>query len=77
MVIAYILGSAFSGLAGYIGISIATIANVKAASAARKGLAPSFMAGFRGGAVMGMAVVVSHFSVHLYYTSLPTILTLF
>lgn len=57
MVGAYILGSALSGVAGYIGISIATIANVKAATAAREGLAPSFMAGFRGGAVMGMAVV--------------------
>lgn len=57
MVVAYILGSVFSGLAGFIGISIATIANVKAATAAREGLAPAFMAGFRGGAVMGMAVV--------------------
>jgi len=57
MVIAYLLGSLLSGLAGYIGISIATIANAKAATAAREGLAPSFMAGFRGGAVMGMAVV--------------------
>ena len=57
MAIAYLLGSALSGLAGYIGISIATIANIKSATAAKKGLAPSFMAGFRGGAVMGMAVV--------------------
>ena len=57
MVIAYILGSLFSGLAGYIGISIATIANVKSAVAATKGLRTSFMAAFRGGAVMGMAVV--------------------
>ncbi len=57
MVGAYLLGSILSGLAGYIGISIATIANAKAATAAREGLAPSFMAGFRGGAVMGMAVV--------------------
>jgi K(+)-stimulated pyrophosphate-energized sodium pump len=57
MAAAYILGSVLSGIAGKIGINIATIANVKAASAARKGLAPSFMAGFRGGAVMGMAVV--------------------
>ena len=57
MVIAYIAGSVLSALAGWIGISIATIANVKAATAARNGLAPSFMAGFRGGAVMGMAVV--------------------
>jgi K(+)-stimulated pyrophosphate-energized sodium pump len=57
MAIAYIMGTVLSAAAGWIGISIATIANVKAASAARKGLAPSFMAGFRGGAVMGMAVV--------------------
>jgi len=57
MALSYIAGSLLSGLAGYIGISISTIANVKAADAAKKGLVPSFMAGFRGGAVMGMAVV--------------------
>ncbi|MGI6316462.1 MAG: sodium-translocating pyrophosphatase [Christensenellales bacterium] len=57
MGVCYLLGSVLSALAGWIGISIATIANVKAASAAREGLAPAFMAGFRGGAVMGMAVV--------------------
>jgi len=57
MALSYIMGSVLSALAGWVGISVSTIANVKAASAARKGLAPSFMAGFRGGAVMGMAVV--------------------
>ncbi|NLC83849.1 MAG: sodium/proton-translocating pyrophosphatase, partial [Ruminococcaceae bacterium] len=57
MALAYILGSVLSGLAGKVGMSIATIANVKSASAAKKGLAPAFMAAFRGGAVMGMAVV--------------------
>ncbi len=57
MALAYVMGSVLSALAGWVGISVSTIANVKAASAARKGLAPSFMAGFRGGAVMGMAVV--------------------
>lgn len=54
---AYILGSVLSGLAGYIGISIATIANVKTATLAKKSLGKSFVCGFRGGAVMGMAVV--------------------
>lgn len=54
---AYILGSVLSGLAGYIGISIATIANVKTATVAKKSLGKSFICGFRGGAVMGMAVV--------------------
>lgn len=55
--LSYIFGSALSGLAGYIGISIATIANVRSASAARQGIVPSYMAAFRAGAVMGMAVV--------------------
>ena len=59
MACAYIFGSGLSGLAGFIGISIATIANAKAASAAQKGLSHSFTVGFRGGAVMGMAVVGS------------------
>ncbi len=59
MAVSYIFGTVFSGIAGKIGISIATIANVKAAEAATKGIKPSFMSGFRGGAVMGMAVVGS------------------
>jgi K(+)-stimulated pyrophosphate-energized sodium pump len=59
MVAAYLLGSILSGTAGVVGISIATIANQKSAFAARTGIAPAFMAGFRGGAVMGMAVVAS------------------
>ncbi len=57
MALSYICGAVFSGTAGVVGISVATIANVKSATAAKKGLAPAFMAGFRGGAVMGMAVV--------------------
>lgn len=57
MAFAYILGSVLSGMAGIIGISIATIANVKTATMAQKSLKKSFVCGFRGGAVMGMAVV--------------------
>lgn len=57
MVVAYLCGTIFSAIAGKIGISIATIANMKSAEASAKGIKPSFMAGFRGGAVMGMAVV--------------------
>lgn len=59
MAISYIFGTVLSALAGKIGIQVATIANIKAAEAATKGVKPSFMAGFRGGAVMGMAVVGS------------------
>lgn len=57
MAVSYIVGSALSALAGKIGIFVATIANVKSAEAATKNMNQSFMAGFRGGAVMGMAVV--------------------
>ncbi len=59
MAVAYIGGTVFSAVAGKIGIQVATIANMKTAEAAKQGIQPSFMAGFRGGAVMGMAVVGS------------------
>lgn len=57
MAISYICGSFLSAFAGWIGISIATIANVKTATLAKKSINDSFVCGFRGGAVMGMAVV--------------------
>ncbi|MEA5047841.1 MAG: sodium-translocating pyrophosphatase [Eubacteriales bacterium] len=57
MVVAYLFGTAISAIAGKIGLEVATIANGRAAEAAKNGIKPSFMAGFRGGAVMGMAVV--------------------
>jgi K(+)-stimulated pyrophosphate-energized sodium pump len=60
IVLAYICGTVFSAIAGKIGIQVATIANIKTAEAAQKGgLKPSFLSAFRGGAVMGMAVVGS------------------
>lgn len=55
----YILGAIFSGTAGYVGMQVATVANVKTASAAQKGLTHAYRAGFRGGAVMGLAIVGS------------------
>ncbi len=57
MTLCYLFGTVLSAIAGKIGIQVATIANAKAAEAAREGIRPSFLAGFRGGAVMGMAVV--------------------
>ena len=57
MAVSYLFGTALSAIAGKIGIQIATIANVKSAEAAVKGIKPSFLTAFRGGAVMGMAVV--------------------
>lgn len=54
---AYVAGAVFSGLAGYVGMTVATNSNTRTAQAATKGMVPAFLTGFRGGAVMGMAVV--------------------
>ena len=56
-VAAYVFGSVCSATAGFLGMNISTKANTRAASAARGGLNKAFPIGFRGGAVMGMAVV--------------------
>jgi K(+)-stimulated pyrophosphate-energized sodium pump len=55
--LAYLFGSFCSALAGYLGLNIATKANAKVANAAQEGLNKAFPIGFRGGAVMGLAVV--------------------
>jgi K(+)-stimulated pyrophosphate-energized sodium pump len=55
--IAYMFGSFCSGLAGYLGLNVATKANAKVANAAQNGLNKAFPIGFRGGAVMGLSVV--------------------
>lgn len=57
MAIAYLAGTLLSAIAGKIGILVATQANSRAAEGAQKGLKPAFLIGFRGGAVMGLAVV--------------------
>jgi K(+)-stimulated pyrophosphate-energized sodium pump len=55
--LSYIFGSSFSALAGFLGLTIATKANTKVANGAQQGLNKAFPIGFRGGAVMGFAVV--------------------
>lgn len=55
--LSYIAGTVLSAIAGKIGILVATSANGRAAVAAKEGIKPAFMIGFRGGAVMGLAVV--------------------
>jgi K(+)-stimulated pyrophosphate-energized sodium pump len=57
MMVAYMFGSSCSALAGYWGMNVATRANAKVANAAKEGLNKAFLVGFRGGAVMGLAVV--------------------
>jgi K(+)-stimulated pyrophosphate-energized sodium pump len=56
IILAFIIGAVFSATAGYIGMRIATKANVRTAAAARTSLAKALNVSFGGGAVMGMGV---------------------
>ncbi|WP_420125766.1 sodium-translocating pyrophosphatase [Longimicrobium sp.] len=53
---AFLVGAFFSALAGYIGMTIATKANVRTAQAARTSLSRALEVSFAGGSVMGMGV---------------------
>ena len=54
---AFVCGAFASGLAGWIGMSVATKANVRTTAAARTSLSKALTVAFDGGAVMGMTVV--------------------
>ncbi|GAA5088494.1 sodium-translocating pyrophosphatase [Chryseobacterium ginsengisoli] len=54
--IAFVVGAVFSALAGFIGMKIATKANVRTAEAARTSLSKALKVSFTGGSVMGMGV---------------------
>lgn len=55
--VSFVLGAFSSALAGFIGMKVATKANVRTTNAARKGLAEALQIAFTGGSVMGMGVV--------------------
>jgi len=54
--IAFIIGAVFSATAGYVGMRIATKANVRTAQAARTSLSKALAVSFTGGSVMGLGV---------------------
>jgi K(+)-stimulated pyrophosphate-energized sodium pump len=54
--IAFVIGAVFSATAGYIGMKIATKANVRTAEAAKTSLARALKVSFTGGSVMGLGV---------------------
>ena len=54
--IAFIIGAICSAVAGYIGMKVATKANVRTAQAARTSLSKALQVSFTGGAVMGLGV---------------------
>jgi K(+)-stimulated pyrophosphate-energized sodium pump len=53
---AFVVGAVFSATAGYIGMKIATKANVRTAQAARTSLSKALSVSFTGGSVMGLGV---------------------
>src|SRR4026207_1188434 len=53
---AFVVGAVFSATAGYIGMRVATKANVRTAQAARTSLSKALDVSFTGGSVMGLGV---------------------
>ncbi|HLF44981.1 MAG TPA: sodium-translocating pyrophosphatase [Chitinophagaceae bacterium] len=53
---AFVVGAVFSATAGYIGMKVATKANVRTAQAARTSLSKALKVSFTGGSVMGLGV---------------------
>ena len=54
--VAFVIGAVFSATAGYIGMKVATKANVRTAEAAKTSLARALKVSFTGGSVMGLGV---------------------
>jgi K(+)-stimulated pyrophosphate-energized sodium pump len=54
--ISFIIGAVFSATAGYIGMKVATKANVRTAEAAKTSLSRALKVSFTGGSVMGLGV---------------------
>jgi K(+)-stimulated pyrophosphate-energized sodium pump len=54
--VAFVIGAVLSALAGYIGMRIATKANVRTTQAARTSLSKALKVSFTGGTVMGLGV---------------------
>lgn len=55
--VSFIMGAVCSALAGYLGMKVATKANVRTTNAARTSLGKALEVAFGGGSVMGMGVV--------------------
>ena len=55
--VCFLIGCCFSIAAGYIGMNVATKANVRTANAAQHGMNRALQIAFSGGSVMGMCVV--------------------
>ncbi|MCK9594311.1 MAG: sodium-translocating pyrophosphatase [Candidatus Omnitrophica bacterium] len=79
---AFLTGGFFSGLSGFIGMTIATKASNRTAAAATKSLNAGLRCAFSSGAVMGMTVVglglldlsIWYYFLDWYYTAHPVVI---
>jgi K(+)-stimulated pyrophosphate-energized sodium pump len=55
--VSFVVGALASGLAGFFGMRVATLSNMRTTAAARDSLSSALSIAFSGGAVMGMSVV--------------------
>ncbi|MEE8521408.1 MAG: sodium-translocating pyrophosphatase [Gemmatimonadota bacterium] len=55
--VSFVVGAVCSGLAGFFGMRVATLANVRTTAAARHSISRALGVAFTGGSVMGMCVV--------------------
>ncbi len=54
--VSYLIGAVLSAAAGYVGMTVATMANARTTEAAKDGAGKALPVAFRGGAVMGFSV---------------------
>ena len=54
--VSYVIGAILSATAGWVGMTVATMANARTTEAAKKGPSEALPVAYRGGAVMGFAV---------------------
>jgi K(+)-stimulated pyrophosphate-energized sodium pump len=75
--IGFLAGAFLSGLAGYIGMMVATRANVRTAAVAKHGMKQAFDLAYKGGNVIGLFVVSTSLlgvSVFYYFYQDPTLM---